>query len=90
MIGSAAVFVHFVLHDLRLGRRRLASMFGALPPRNLGIVVTLLFAALHAAAWPVAGWFARIEGAPGGEAQGRDDSRAAASRWSSPGSSRSR
>ena len=69
MIGGAAPFARFVLHDLRIGARALASMFGDLPPRRLGILVALLFAALHAAAWPVAGWLAGIEAAPGGEAR---------------------
>ena len=35
MIGSAAAFPRFVLHDLRLSARGLASMFGPLSPEDL-------------------------------------------------------
>ena len=69
MMGGAAAFPLFVLHDLRLSARGLASMFGSLSPRGLGILIALLFVALHAAAYPVAGWLARIESAPDGPAR---------------------
>jgi ABC-2 type transport system permease protein len=68
MIDGAA-FGRFVLRDLRLGVRRLASMFGELPPGKLALLVALLIAVLHAAAWPVAGWLSVMEAAPGGEAR---------------------
>jgi ABC-2 type transport system permease protein len=69
MIASAVAFARFVLHDLRLTVRGLASMFGAAAPSRLGIVIALLFVALHIAAWPVAGWLGGIEDGPDGAAR---------------------
>jgi hypothetical protein len=66
MIGSAAAFPRFVLHDLRLSARGLASRFGALTPGRLGALAALLFTALHAAAWPVACWLIDVEDRPNG------------------------
>ena len=57
-----------------LDRRHVADLFRA---DGRGVIraqgrilplLALLFAPFHAAAWPVAGWLARIEGAPDGEA----------------------
>ena len=69
MIAGAAAFPRFVVHDLRLSARGLASMFGALTPAGLAILIALLFVALHAAAWPVAGWLIAIEDGPDGLAR---------------------
>jgi ABC-2 type transport system permease protein len=69
VIGAAAAFPRFVAHDLRLSARGLASMFGSLSPRGLGILIALLFVGLHAAAWPIAGWLIDIEDAPDGAAR---------------------
>ena len=69
MIGSAVAFPRFVAHDLRLSARGLASMFGSLSPRGLGVLIALLFVALHAAAWPIAGWLINIEDGPDGVAR---------------------
>ncbi len=69
MIGGAAAFPRFVAHDLRLSRRGLMSMFGSLSPKGLGVLIALLFVALHAAAWPVAGWLIAIEDGPDGVAR---------------------
>ncbi len=66
MIPLAATFPRFVLHDLRLSARGLASMFGGASPGKLASLVALLLIALHAAVWPVAGWLARIEDGPRG------------------------
>jgi ABC-2 type transport system permease protein len=66
MIRNAAAFSRFVQHDLRLSARGLASVFGSLSRRGLGILIALLFATLHVAAWPVAGWLIDIENAPDG------------------------
>ena len=61
MIGgsSLAAFPRFVLHDLRLNARALASMFGALSLRRLAVLVVLMFLAFHVAAYPIAGWLIR-------------------------------
>src|SRR5208282_3948316 len=40
------------------------SMFGALTQGRLAALAALLFVALHAAAWPVAGWLIDIEDRP--------------------------
>ena len=69
MIAGAAAFPRFVAHDLRLSLRGLMSMFGSLSPKGLGVLIALLFVALHAAAWPVAGWLIDIEDAPNGLAR---------------------
>jgi hypothetical protein len=69
MMAGAAAFPRFVAHDLRLSARGLASMFGSLSPRGLGLLIALLFVALHAAAWPIAGWLIDIEDAPDGVAR---------------------
>jgi hypothetical protein len=69
LIVSATVFSRFVLHDLRLSARGLASMFGSLSPGRLGAFAALLFVAFHAAAWPVAGWLIDIEDGPNGPAR---------------------
>ena len=69
MIGGPAAFCRFVRHDLRLSARGLMSMFGAVSPGRLAAVAALLFAALHAAAWPVAGWLIEIEGGLNGAAR---------------------
>ena len=69
MIASVVVFFRFVLHDLRLTARGLASMFGAASPAKLGPVIALLLVVLHAAAWPIAGWLVGIEDGPDGAAR---------------------
>jgi ABC-2 type transport system permease protein len=69
MIAGAAAFPRFVAHDLRLSARTLASMFGSLSPRGLGVLIATLFVAFHVAAWPVAGWLVGVEGAPDGLAR---------------------
>jgi ABC-2 type transport system permease protein len=69
MIRSAAAFPRFVLHDLRLSARALASMFGSLSARELGVLIAVLFVAFHVAAYPVAGWLIDIEDAPDGLAR---------------------
>ena len=69
VIAGAAAFPRFVLHDLRLSARGLASMFGALSPAGLATLIALLFVALHFAAWPVAGWLIAIEDGPDGLAR---------------------
>src|SRR6202044_27118 len=66
LIRSLAAFPRFVLHDLRLSARSLASMFGSLSLLRLGTLIALLFVALHVAAYPVAGWLIAIEGDPDG------------------------
>jgi ABC-2 type transport system permease protein len=68
-IRSLAAFPRFVLHDLRLSARTLASMFGALSIRRLAVLILLIFLALHAAAYPIAGWLIRIEDGPDGPAR---------------------
>ena len=66
LIRSLAAFPRFVLHDLRLSARSLASMFGSLSLRQLAVLIALLFVALHIAAYPAAGWLIRIEDGPDG------------------------
>ena len=66
MIRRLAAFPRFVLHDLRLSARTLASMFGSLSLRRLAALIALLFVALHIAAYPVAGWLIAIEDGPDG------------------------
>jgi ABC-2 type transport system permease protein len=66
LIRSLAAFPRFVLHDLRLSARSLASMFGSLSLRRLAALIALLFVALHVAAYPVAGWLIGIEDGPDG------------------------
>ena len=51
VIRSSAAFPRFVLHDLRLSARGLASMFGSLSLRRLAALIALVFVALHVAAW---------------------------------------
>ncbi len=68
-IRSLAAFPRFVLHDLRLSARSLASMFGSLSLPRLAALIALLFAGLHVAAYPVAGWLIRIEDGPDGAAR---------------------
>ena len=63
---SLAAFPRFVLHDLRLNARALASMFGASSLRRLAIFVVLMFLGLHVAAYPLAGWLIQIEDGPDG------------------------
>ena len=69
MIGGPAAFCRFVRHDLRLSARGLMSMFGGISPGRVGAIAAALFAALHGAAWPVAGWLTEIEGGPNGGAR---------------------
>ena len=69
MIRSLAAFPRFVLHDLRLSARSLASMFGSLSLPRLAALIALLFVALHVAAYPVAGWLISIEDGPDGPAR---------------------
>jgi ABC-2 type transport system permease protein len=64
-----AAFPRFVLHDLRLSARGLASMFGSLSLRRLAALIALVFVALHVAAYPVAGWLIGIEDGPDGLAR---------------------
>ncbi len=66
MIAPAATFPRFVLHDLRLSARGLASLLGGASPVRLASLVALLLIALHATAWPVAGWLAGVEDGPRG------------------------
>jgi ABC-2 type transport system permease protein len=66
LIRSLAAFPRFVLHDLRLSARSLASMFGSLSLPRLAALIALLFVALHIAAYPVAGWLIGIEDGPDG------------------------
>jgi ABC-2 type transport system permease protein len=68
-IRSLAAFPRFVLHDLRLSARSLASMFGSAPLPRLAALIVLLFAGLHVAAYPVAGWLIGVEGGPDGPAR---------------------
>ena len=75
LIRSLAAFPRFVLHDLRLSARALASMFGSLSLRSLAALIALLFVALHVAAYPVAGWLIGIEDGPDGRCAGHGDSR---------------
>ncbi len=69
MIGQVAAFPRFVLHDLRLSARSLASMFGSLSVGRLAVLIALLFVALHVAAYPVAGWLIGVEDGPNGPAR---------------------
>jgi ABC-2 type transport system permease protein len=69
LIRSLAAFPRFVLHDLRLSARGLASMFGSLSLQRLAILIALVFVGLHVAAYPVAGWLIGIEGGPDGVAR---------------------
>ncbi|MBV8796944.1 MAG: hypothetical protein JO136_18575 [Hyphomicrobiales bacterium] len=64
-----AAFPRFVLHDLRLSARTLASMFGGLSLGRLAILIVLVFVALHVAGYPIAGWLIRIEDGPDGPAR---------------------
>ena len=66
MIQRLAAFYRFVLHDLRLNARALASMFGASSLQRLAILVVLMFLGLHVAAYPIAGWLMKIEDGPDG------------------------
>src|SRR3984957_10060382 len=66
MIRLPIAFPRFVLHDLRLSTRALASMLGSLSLRQLAALIALLFVALHIAAYPVAGWLIAIEDGPDG------------------------
>ena len=66
LIRSLAAFPRFVLHDLRLSARGLASMFGSLSLPRLAALIVLMLLALHVAAYPVAGWLIAIEGDPDG------------------------
>src|ERR1700677_1554410 len=66
LIRSLTAFPRFVLHDLRLSARSLASMFGSLSLRRLAALIALLFLGLHIAAYPVAGWLIGIEDGPDG------------------------
>ena len=69
MIERLAALPRFVLHDLRLSARALASMFGSLSPGKLGVLAAFLFVAFHVAAYPVAGWLIDIEDGPDGPAR---------------------
>ena len=69
MIRRLAAFPRFVLHDLRLSARSLASMFGSLSLQRLAILIALVFVALHVAAFPIAGWLIQIEEGPDGVAR---------------------
>lgn len=53
-----------VLHDLMLTWRRFRSVFGALPPRKVTVIVACAFVAFHLLSIPVAQWFATTQ--PGG------------------------
>jgi ABC-2 type transport system permease protein len=64
-----AAFACFIVHDLRLSARGLASMFGRLTPPRLGALAALLFVALHVATYPVAGWLIGVEDGPDGPAR---------------------
>jgi ABC-2 type transport system permease protein len=66
LIRSLAAFSRFVLHDLRMSARSLASMFGSLSLLRLGTLIVLMLLALHVAAYPVAGWLIAIEDGPDG------------------------
>jgi ABC-2 type transport system permease protein len=66
VIRSSAAFPRFVVHDLRLSARSLASMFGSSSLPRLAALIALLFVALHVAAYPVAGWLIAIEDGPDG------------------------
>src|SRR3984885_11700679 len=69
LIRPLAAFPRFVLHDLRLSARALASMFGSLSLRRLAGLVAPLSVALHIAAYPVAGWPIGVEDGPNGPAR---------------------
>ena len=69
LIRSLAAFPRFVLHDLRLSARSLASMFGSLSLRRLGALIALVFVGLHVAAYPIAGWLIGVEDGPDGVAR---------------------
>jgi ABC-2 type transport system permease protein len=69
MTGQVAAFPRFVLHDLRLSARSLASMFGSLSLQRLAVLIALLFVGLHVAAYPVAGWLIGVEDGPNGPAR---------------------
>ena len=69
MIPHLSAFSRFVLHDLRLNMRGLASMFAAASLGRLGSIVVLAFAVLHVVAWPVAGRLTGIENGPNGAAR---------------------
>ncbi len=45
------------LHDLKLSWRRFRSVFGALPPRTVILILLFAIAAFHVLAIPVAQWF---------------------------------
>jgi ABC-2 type transport system permease protein len=66
MIRLPVAFSRFVLHDLRLSARSLASMFGSLSLLRLGTLIVLMVLALHVAAYPIAGWLIAIEDGPDG------------------------
>ena len=60
-------FVSFVAHDLRLGARGFAGMFGALPARRVAAILVAALVGLHLVAWPVALWFGGLENGPDGD-----------------------
>jgi ABC-2 type transport system permease protein len=60
-------FVSFVAHDLRLGARGFAGMFGALPARRVAAILVAALVGLHLVAWPAALWFGGHESGADGD-----------------------
>jgi len=60
-------FVSFVAHDLRLGARGFAAMFGALPARRVAAILVAALVGLHLVAWPAALWFGGHESGADGD-----------------------
>jgi len=60
-------FVSFVAHDLRLGARGFAGMFGALPARRVAAILVAAMVGLHLVAWPAALWFGGHESGADGD-----------------------
>jgi ABC-2 type transport system permease protein len=59
-------FTSFVAHDLRIGARGFAGLFGALPPHAAAAIVVAGIVGLHVLAWPAALWFSALERGPDG------------------------
>ena len=60
-------FVSFVAHDLRLGARGFAGMFGALPARRVAAILVAALVGLHLVAWPAALWLGGHESGADGD-----------------------
>jgi ABC-2 type transport system permease protein len=51
---------------MKLGAREFLAVFGAMPPRRIGLILVAVAVALHALAWPIALWLGSRENGPDG------------------------